>query len=85
MKPSSFDKLRLVTFSVALAIDAFTLGCNVTLAAPLGSEFTYQGQLTDAGVPADGSYDFEFALYTAASGGTADDTIDVDDIAVSAA
>lgn len=32
--------------------------------------FTYQGRLTDQGTPASGSYDFTFALFDAASGGT---------------
>jgi hypothetical protein len=30
---------------------------------PLGTAFTYQGQLNDAGSPADGVYDFEFRLF----------------------
>jgi hypothetical protein len=37
--------------------------------APLGSAFTYQGRLTDAGERASGSYDFTFALYDASTGG----------------
>jgi hypothetical protein len=36
---------------------------------PLGSGFTYQGRLTDAGSPATGSYDFRFTLFDAGSGG----------------
>ncbi|MCB1098557.1 MAG: tail fiber domain-containing protein [Verrucomicrobiae bacterium] len=32
--------------------------------------FTYQGQLTDSGQSADGTYDFRFTLHTSASGGT---------------
>src|ERR1043165_6112574 len=31
--------------------------------------FTYQGKVTDAGTPANGSYDFEFRLFDALSGG----------------
>jgi hypothetical protein len=54
---------------------ATCLLCTAALAAPLGSDFTYQGQLTDSGVPASGHYDLQFALFTAASGGTAVDTI----------
>jgi hypothetical protein len=38
-------------------------------AAPLGTAFTYQGQLTDAGAPANGHYDLTFTLYDAVSGG----------------
>ncbi|EFO81370.1 hypothetical protein OSCT_0769 [Oscillochloris trichoides DG-6] len=36
----------------------------------LPTAFTYQGQLMDAGQPADGSYDLTFRLYDALSGGT---------------
>jgi hypothetical protein len=39
-------------------------------AQPLGTAFTYQGRLTDAGNPANGSYDFRFTLYDAPTGGT---------------
>jgi hypothetical protein len=35
-----------------------------------GTGFTYQGRLTDGGAPANGSYDFEFKLYDALSGGS---------------
>jgi hypothetical protein len=37
--------------------------------AALGTAFTYQGRLTDGGDLANGTYDFEFKLYNAASGG----------------
>jgi len=40
------------------------------LEAPLGTGFTYQGKLTDGGVPANGAYDFEFKLYDALSSGS---------------
>jgi len=45
------------------------------LATPLGSDFTYQGQLTDNGSPASGNYDLQFALFVAVSGGSAVDTV----------
>ena len=35
-----------------------------------GAAFTYQGQLTRDGSPADGQYDFTFSLFGASSGGT---------------
>jgi len=41
-----------------------------TMAAPLGTEFTYQGVLADGGVPASGDFDFRFLLYDADVGGS---------------
>ncbi|MFB0537257.1 MAG: tail fiber domain-containing protein [Anaerolineae bacterium] len=43
---------------------------DVVLQAQMGTSFTYQGRLTDGGSPANGTYDFRFRLYDAASGGT---------------
>jgi hypothetical protein len=40
-------------------------------AQTLGSGFTYQGTFADNNAPANGNYDFEFALYPAAVGGNA--------------
>lgn len=37
--------------------------------APLGTEFSYQGYLTESGVPASGAYDLQFRLFDAAAGG----------------
>jgi hypothetical protein len=49
---------------------ALLLLCSWHQAAAQGTAFTYQGQLQEAGVPANGSYDLRFALYDMASGGT---------------
>lgn len=38
--------------------------------APLGSAITYQGRLSDAGVPVNGTYDFQFTLYNALTAGS---------------
>ena len=35
-----------------------------------GTAFTYQGRLNDNGLPANGSYDFTFQLFTTNNGGT---------------
>jgi hypothetical protein len=37
--------------------------------APITSDFTYQGYLTDEGIPADGLYDFRVSIYDVVSGG----------------
>jgi hypothetical protein len=42
---------------------------GATVQAPLGTAFTYQGQLQNNGVPANGNFDFQFILYDAAVGG----------------
>ena len=39
-------------------------------AAPVGTAFSYQGQIADGGRPADGRYDLRFGLYSLAGGGT---------------
>jgi hypothetical protein len=52
-----------------LASLAATLCAASTLAAPLGTAFTYQGRLTDNGQPANGSYDILFSMMDAATNG----------------
>ncbi len=37
---------------------------------PMGTAFTYQGRLSDAGLPANGNYDLEFKLFDASAAGT---------------
>ena len=54
----------LVTAGLVLATSG-----GAVAAAPVGTAFTYQGKLTDAGQPADGLYDFQFALWDAATAG----------------
>jgi hypothetical protein len=57
---------RLVVFAVALALGAVI---EVAQGDVLGTAFTYQGQLKEGGIPADGDYDFVFRLYDADTGG----------------
>lgn len=45
------------------------LGGNGVRAAEVGTAFTYQGQLTKSGVPANGPFDFQFILFDAPTGG----------------
>ena len=50
---------------------------------PIGGAWTYQGFLAQNGAPANGPYDFEFALFDAAVGGVqAGNTVTVNDLAV---
>ncbi len=68
-------KLRILLFSIVFAS---SLG-----AAPLGTEFTYQGVLSDGGAAADGTYDFRFFVYDADAGGSQVGTVVyVEDLAV---
>lgn len=56
---------------------------QVSAQAAVGTAFTYQGHLADGGSPADGTYDFQFKLYNAASGGSqVGSTITKGDVAV---
>jgi hypothetical protein len=41
----------------------FTLNSELSTASAQGTAFTYQGQLQNSGSPANGTYDFSFALY----------------------
>jgi hypothetical protein len=60
------------------------LACPAALAqVPQGTAFTYQGQLTEGGTPADGTYDFQLVLYDAAVGGSpVGPIVTVDDVVV---
>jgi hypothetical protein len=61
----------LVTILLCLAL-AGTAGLAQArnLQAPAGTAFTYQGRLTDGGVPANGAYDLTFTLYDDPNAGT---------------
>lgn len=54
--------------AVLLVILLSSVGGNSQ--TPLGTSFTYQGRLSDGGVPAEGVYDLRFVLYDSAAGGS---------------
>lgn len=58
-------KTTILILSVVLSL------ITSTAAAPLGTDFTYQGRLDDGGSAANGLYDFNFRLYDAETGGAA--------------
>jgi hypothetical protein len=83
------------TSILATVIAALALLVQITLAGaqqaqpaspgqqPIGTAFTYQGRLDDGDRPANGTYDFSFALFATAEGGEAlTAPIVVEDLAV---
>ncbi len=49
---------------------------------PVGTQFTYQGELIDGGSPANGVYDLNIFLYTSENGGSAIEAVAIDDIQI---
>lgn len=60
---SSYVRIGLILTLIAGTV-------SVTHAAPLSSAFTYQGQLQQSGLPADGTCDFQFSVWDAAGSGS---------------
>ncbi|MHC4866526.1 MAG: hypothetical protein ACYTEX_20820 [Planctomycetota bacterium] len=74
--------VRVLTILV-LALGLMVCGARMSEAGPMGTGFTYQGSLNDGGSPADGLYDFRFALYDDPCRGLPQaSTIDVNDVQV---
>ncbi|HEY6118342.1 MAG TPA: hypothetical protein VIV66_00200, partial [Pyrinomonadaceae bacterium] len=53
-----------------IAFACLVVFINSELAFAQTTTFTYQGKLTDSGIPASGNYDLQFSLWDALSGGT---------------
>ncbi len=72
--------IRVVLYPLLSILLALALGISLSgaqanapsdqLQAALGYGFTYQGQLTDSGKPANGDYNFQFVLYDSLVGGS---------------
>src|SRR2546427_6133863 len=61
-------RLRLLfKYPFILLVVVLTMGASTAFAQT--SSFTYQGRLTDGGIPANGNYDLQFALFDSLSGG----------------
>jgi len=65
--PKSHPNRPNIRFCLFAAV--FTIGLQWQGFAQ-GTAFTYQGRLNDSGVPANGTYDFTFQLFDAATGGS---------------
>ena len=57
-------------FLAAIAGAALALATQALAQGPVGTAFTYQGELRSAGNPVTGTADLQFRLYDSASGGT---------------
>lgn len=83
-----FLKAFLATMTILAVGVAATAGFAAAQGpefSPLDTSFSFQGRLTDGGVPANGPYDFRFILYDAESSGSqVGGTVLRDDVAVSA-
>ncbi len=60
--------MKRITRSAILALFVMALS---TVAGAQTTAFTYQGNLSVAGAPANGNFDFQFTLFSVATGGTA--------------
>jgi hypothetical protein len=75
----------VMRISTVVAMAAAFAGAGVAFVASaqtLGSDFTYQGTFADGGAPANGSYDFQFLLFSVSTGGTAVQTVTKSGLAV---
>ncbi len=80
---ASLGVIALIPVASALGDGPGETGRNIEAATALGTGFTYQGRLTDAGSPANGSYDLRFILYDAETAGAAvGSTVTKEDVAV---
>ncbi len=73
MHPKSFLMLIISTLLLSLGVSAIARAQGSTsneVDAPVGTSFTYQGQLKDADGPVIASCDFQFGLWDALTGGT---------------
>jgi hypothetical protein len=61
-------KTRIMKLKI-LGLAVFVIPSVLVYAAPFGTGFTYQGQLTTSNGIAQGNYDFNFSLFDAPSGG----------------
>ncbi len=83
MKGLTLTRWMIAGLLCLALIGAVSLAQARVLQAPLGTSFTYQGRLTDGGAPANGTYDFTFALYDDPTGGTqVGGTVMKDDVSV---
>jgi len=70
-------------FIATLGLVSILFSADGVAQTPLGTGFTYQGELNNAGNPANGAYDLRFRLLNAAAGGSqVGNTLCADNVAV---
>lgn len=75
--------LSLVVVVIVQGQELEQLANQVAVNSTMGTAFTYQGMLQSSGGQADGTFDFQFRLYDAVSGGSqVGSTVTLDDVAV---
>src|SRR5438552_3039519 len=62
--------MKLIKIKVFVGITSLMVMAGASLAAPLGTAFTYQGRLTDSGPVANGTYEMRLALWDALVAGS---------------
>ena len=68
-----------------MMLTCLLLGFTAVQAEPIGTAFTYQGQLAQQNIPATGTFDFEFELFDAqADGSSVSSNIQLEDVSVQA-
>jgi hypothetical protein len=70
MGAARVTKANQAIVRIAVGVLAVLASTAQLQAQPLGTAFTYQGRLNDAGAPASGSFDFQLVLYDALVGGS---------------
>ncbi len=73
LKTIVFVCVGILIFAVSLGASAesrLASGDSAPRLAPVGTAFTYQGYIEDEGSPPNGSYDLQFSLWDAPTGGT---------------
>lgn len=73
----------MVHYRLSFVLAVLMLSAGPTWAQPLGTAFSYQGELQSGGQPVTGVHDLEFRLFNAAAGGTQQGaTLCADNVAV---
>lgn len=78
------ESMRFLSFANLVLVGSVLCAVTAWAQTPLGTAFTYQGELRDAGTPADGQFDFVFSLHDDQNAGSQiGSSVVVEDVPVS--